>query len=64
MLHIIGWEKRKLLRISHHESEAIFRIFRLCATTDRLVTLFFTQLCTLHLAWPRPFGQNFSKREP
>src|SRR5438874_13697627 len=23
-----GWEKRKLLRISHHESEAIFRIFR------------------------------------
>src|SRR6266705_2125952 len=45
----------RLLLISHHESETLFRVFRLCASMNRLPTFFFTPPCTRRLAWRRLF---------
>ena len=48
------WLVRQLLLISHHESETLFRVFRLCASMNQLPTFFFTPPCTPRLAWLRP----------
>src|SRR6266403_3224387 len=50
---------RRLLLISHHESETLFRVFSLCASMNRLPTFFFTPPCMPRLAWLRPFWPKF-----